>query len=149
MHRSRLKPLSSARPRMAIVLAFVLAAAGGSRADTSVFRCTSADGSIEFRQHPCPGAGDEIIIEDRAIGWTPPAGGTTADQDKKAPRQRKPASAEAGAAAARKRDDQCWNKRRQLEEVNWKLRRGYAPAKGVDLRRKRRSYEDYIDRFCR
>lgn len=148
MQAPPLKALSSA-PRMAVALALLLATAASPKADTTVYRCTGPDGIIEFRQHPCPGAGDEIVVEDRAVGWTPPAGGTTRDQDQEPPRQRKPASGDAGAAAARKRDDQCWNKRRQLDEVNWKLRRGYAPAKGVDLRRKRRSYEDYIDRFCR
>ena len=42
----------------------------------------------------------------------------------------------------------CWRKRQQLEAVRARLRRGYRPAEGERLRRRRRSYEDYLSRFC-
>jgi len=118
--------------------------------ETSVYRCTGADGSIELSQFPCP-AGTrerELTVEDRQTGWTPPSGEPHAPpKATKDRRHAKKPPAKDNAAAAR-RADKCWKKRRQLEEDNWKLRHGYRPVEGVKLRRRRQTYEDYIDRYC-
>ena len=42
----------------------------------------------------------------------------------------------------------CRAKRRALDAVKAELRRGYKPAKGERLRRRRRAHEDYLSTFC-
>ena len=120
-----------------------------SGAQTKVFRCTSASGEIEFSQHPCPAqtSSEELILKDRKTGWTPPR-----PKPRPAP---KASPRDTGKQSSRTKEskqkdtDSCWKKQQQLEEVNWKLRSGYKPAKGTQLRRRRRAYEAYIDRYCR
>jgi hypothetical protein len=114
-------------------------------ADTAVYRCENAAGGIEFSQRPCAEGGEQIIIEDRLTGWTPPAG----DNRQPAEQSPKPQKGAKTVRTATNRETTCWNKRNQLEQVNRKLRRGYTPAKGVELRHKRRMYEDYLSEFCR
>lgn len=135
----------------ASLLAALLVAAPALLADeTSVYRCTDPDGAIELSQFPCPAGTEEreVRVEDRKTGWTPPR--VESQARRRAPKagSRKSKAPGKSDLAAARRADQCWNKRRQLEEVNWKLRRGYRPVEGVKLRRRRQSYEDYIDRHC-
>lgn len=113
------------------------------RAETRVYRCVTAEGGIEFSQRPCAGRGEAITIEDRMTGWTP----ALAVEPSAAPP--KPKASAASPRPATKGETTCWNKRQQLEQVNRKLRQGYTPAKGVELRHKRRTYEEYLSRFCR
>lgn len=49
-----------------------------------------------------------------------------------------------GAADARR----CRKKRQQVEDINARLRRGYRPAQGERLRRKRRALEDDLRHYC-
>lgn len=127
------------------VAAVLLVAAAELPAGTSVYRCENAAGGIEFSQRPCVGTGEEVIIEDRLTGWTPPAG-SPATRVEQAPKRKTGA---APVRAAAKSETACWNKRHQLEQVNRKLRRGYRPSQGVELRHKRRVYEDYLSELCR
>jgi hypothetical protein len=130
----------------------LLTTAAAAPAQTTVHRCTGPDGAVEFRQQACPEAGEEIVIEDWRTGWVPPSGGETDERTEDPPRRDEPArrpAATGNEAAERRRQEQCWNRQRQLDEVSAKLRRGYAPARGDDLRRKRRSLEDYLRQFCR
>lgn len=118
---------------------------------TSVYRCTSGDGAVEFRQLPCAGGSDEesLVIEDRKTGWTPGPSGTSAKRKTASkPRKRTNTSAAKGSSSQARKAEQCWKKRQLLEEVNWKLRRGYKASQGVKLRRRRQTYEDYIGRYC-
>lgn len=141
----------SLRTSLGALTVFILTIAVDLAAETTAYRCTGDDGKIEFRQGPCASGteAEEIGIADRQTGWTPPAPmpEVTTRKEQKA-RGGGESSSEQDAAQA-KRDDQCWNKRHQLDEVNWKLRRGYKPGKDVALRHKRRDYEEYIDRYCR
>jgi hypothetical protein len=120
-------------------------------AETSVHRCTRPDGGVEFSQFPCPtgSSGEQIVVEDRKTGWTPAKSGPREQQraDRRPGSGTRKASANRDAADAR-REDRCWKKRQLLDEVNWRLRRGYKPSKGIELRRRRARYEDYIARFC-
>jgi hypothetical protein len=127
---------------LAIVL---LLAAAELAADTAVYRCVNAAGGIELSQRLCAEGGEEILIEDRLTGWTPPAG----DNRQPVEQSPKPRKGATSVRPATKSETTCWNKRHQLEQVNRKLRRGYTPAKGVELRHKRRMYEDYFSEFCR
>ncbi|MCU0833818.1 MAG: hypothetical protein MUC77_05175 [Chromatiaceae bacterium] len=114
-------------------------------ADTRVYRCENAAGGIEFSQWPCAEAGEAISIEDRLTGWTPTAG-PPATRVEQAPRRKAGVTRVRSAA---KSEAACWNKRQQLEQVNRKLRLGYSPSQGVELRHKRRGYEDYLSELCR
>jgi hypothetical protein len=120
-------------------------------ADTNVYRCRAPDGKIEFRQTSCATDTDEdeITVEDRKTGWEP----KLTKIEKKTKSSKKSGSRERQAvkedAALAQQEKQCWKKRQLLDEVNWKLRRGYKPPTGVKLRRRRRTYEDYIRRFCK
>jgi hypothetical protein len=90
----------------------------------------------------------EVRVEDRKTGWKPPRVESPARRQAPRARGRNGKAPATSDMAAARRADQCWNKRRQLEEVNWKLRHGYRPVEGVKLRRRRQSYEDYIGRYC-
>ena len=52
------------------------------------------------------------------------------------------------AIAQSQQEKRCWKKQQQLNTVKAKLRRGYKPAQGDKLRRKRKSYEQYLFQFC-
>jgi len=118
-------------------------------AQASVYRCTAADGSVEFRQRACQEAhtSTQLQIEDNRTGWVPPAGEEPAAAAKK--RQTKPTRARTAADDKEKYADRCWSKRQQIERVNAQLRAGYAPQRGVKLRRRRSEYEAYLSRYCR
>jgi hypothetical protein len=138
---------------LCVAFPVLLALAFDLTAETLVYRCTTPGGGVEFRQHPCGKGtdGQEVTVEDRKTGWIPPEA-PEVQSEKKAndTAGSKPKAGKRGDAASSKarREEQCWKKRQLLEEVNWKLRRGYKPSKGVALRRKRRTYEEYIARFC-
>jgi hypothetical protein len=114
---------------------------------TSVYRCVASDGAIEFRQTPCSAGSDggEIGIDDRKTGWTPPTKAVRGPKRNDARWARSP-----DADGSRdKRDEKCFKKRQQLEDINWQLRRGYKPSKGDRLRHRRRADEQYLRRYCR
>lgn len=131
----------AARPGLLIaILTLAPAALHGE-----VFRCTAADGSIEFRQYPCHerDMSLRIDIDDSPSGWTPPTPtATPPSKTKRLPT--KPAMIEQDDALV----DRCWKKHRQLDDVNRRLRAGYTAAQGVRLRQRRSDYEAYLRRFC-
>jgi len=114
---------------------------------TSVYRCLAPDGAIEFRQTLCSAGadGEEISVDDRKTGWTPP---TKAVDGPKRNDARRARDHDAGDSKD-KRDEKCFKKRQQLQDINWQLRRGYKPSKGDSLRHRRRAYEEYLTRYCR
>jgi hypothetical protein len=118
------------------------------QAQTTVYRCTNEVGQVEFRQTPCSArAGQkELLIHDRRTGWVPPSPPEQPASPVK--RSRKKVDKAAQATRERRQAERCWKKRRQLDDVNWQLRRGYKAGAGVKLRRRRDDYEAYISRFC-
>ena len=136
---------------LAILSPLILGQCANLRAETSVYRCTTPDGRIEFRQSSCQGDSEEkeVWIEDRKTGWEPARTKIErSSQGSRKSHRRKSGGARASRSARAKQEEKCWKKRQSLDEVNWKLRRGYKPATGVKLRRKRRQYEAYIHEFC-
>lgn len=138
---------------IAVPSLFFLLPAASLTADTDVYRCTTADDAIEFSQRPCANGEREqkVTVEDRKTGWVPStirSAGKTRAAGKPLSRKRRTGGGETATARAR-RDERCWKKRQLLEEVNWKLRRGYKAGQGTKLRRRRESHEDYIRKFCR
>jgi hypothetical protein len=131
--------------------ALLLLPAAGAIAATSteVFRCTSGDGSVEFRQGPCDARAEQstLSVEDRPTGWVPPAAPT--GQSEKRPKASKETKRTASATkSSEAQARQCWEKRQKLEEVNWRLRQGYKAKQGMMLKRKREYYEEYLEEFC-
>jgi hypothetical protein len=115
-------------------------------AQTTVFRCTAPDGSIEFREHPCQGGVQqrELEIRDNRTGWVPPEPAPR-EQPKT---QRKPKQRSAKPETD-KYADRCWQKRQQIERIDNELRAGYKPARGERLKDRRREYEAFLNRYCR
>ncbi len=120
-----------------------------------VYRCTQPDGSVSFQQQACVNGGERIETGEAQPVWSSLRSGEKSlyKQYRKRDRERlqrkrqlakNNARKKPGAAALRA----CWNKRKQLEAVRAKLRRGYSPAAGENLRRKRDNYEDYLRTFC-
>jgi hypothetical protein len=119
-----------------------------------VFRCQGEAGEVLYTQHPCD-AGTRLVaapgvsavatgVRDSEVAWL------KARQKGKSP----------GSTARRGKSDgkrqqlarqqyQCQRKRASLSAVNADLRRGYKPAQGEKLRRRRAAYEDYLEAFCR
>ena len=144
--------LRKMRLSLAVFSHLAMVSASNVVADTSVYRCSAPDGKVEFRQTACvDGAKErEITVEDRMTGWKPPE--TRIEKKTSGARKsgaRKRNTEKDDQAARARQEEKCWKKRQALEEVNWKLRRGYKPATGVRLRHKRRVYEEYLGRFCR
>ena len=117
-------------------------------AGAAVYRCATP-GGVQFQDWPCGGA--PVL---RAGAADAPGAGLR-DSERAWLRQRERAQSRprrsapgkrAKAADARAR--RCWSRRQRLARVRDALRRGYRPARGERLRRRRRELEDYLSRFC-
>lgn len=119
-----------------------------------IFRCPGDAGEVLYTQHPC-GADTRVVT---------PAGNSTAgtgirasetawlktrQQGKSTAPARKSINPDSKRQRKAKQEYQCQRKRASLAAVSADLRRGYKPAKGESLRRRRAAYEDYLDAFCR
>ena len=127
-------------------------------AGAEVYRCAGEFGEPFFSQRPCLG-GSTVVIRTGPADVAPGRGLRPAEKAWLAERER--AQGRNSAAKRRVRQDQatikrkakrqahrCRSKRRSLDEVRARLRRGYQPAQGEKLRRRRRAYEDYLATFC-
>jgi hypothetical protein len=147
------KPRMSKHPPLHVLYSVIpvlgLGLAPNTLAQTLIHRCAKPSGEIEFRQRPCTDGseGQQLNIDHRESGWTPAKAGTKEKARQNKDRRSRKAPGHAEAARARQ-EEQCWKKRELLDEVNWQLKRGYKPGKGVKLRHRRRAYEDYISRYC-
>ncbi len=116
-------------------------------ATAGIVRCVTANGQVEYRESPCPdGSGREVEIRDERIG-------SVAPKPRHKLRRRSAKARATRRERARKKKPQvsdlgCWRKRRALEAVERRLRRGYRAGEGVRLRERRDDYEDFITRFC-
>ncbi|WP_058556191.1 hypothetical protein [Thiohalocapsa sp. ML1] len=130
-------------PALCAALVVLSLAAGRAQAQSSVYRCTAPDGSIEFRRHPCHGrdAAEELLIEDHSTGWVPPK---PAPEPKGKTAKPRPKTADKDRYAAR-----CWQQRQQIERIENELRAGYTVARGERLKRKRREHEAFVNEYCR
>jgi hypothetical protein len=110
------------------------------------------DGGVEFRQFPCHGRDESLLLEidDRPSGWTPPDPAEVFKEEEAGSDSSGSPGGEQDETTAvdRRREEKCWKKERQLEEVNRRLRAGYTASEGQRLRHKRAEHEDYLKRFC-
>ena len=126
--------------------------------ESAIYRCEGEHGEPSFRQRPC--GHDSTVAAPATRTATGGVDGLRASEQawleqreraRRRPRgtERRPRSSqEAAVRAARKQAHRCRKKGRALDEVKARLRRGYKPAQGEKLRRRRRAYEDYLATFC-
>jgi hypothetical protein len=119
------------------------------RVRADAYRCVLGGGHISYQQVPCNNHSKPMELKDQRSGWSPLRPGErnllNSYRDKDATRRQKPASVPDKPATEAKA---CWKKRRQLEAVRSKLRRGYRLKEADELRGKRADYEDYLRQFC-
>ncbi len=127
----------------------------GASVAADIYRCSGESGEVLFSQLPCASAGTVLIRESSDV--PPSAGGLRAserawlrerEQKRTLPRRQSGKTATRSAAAKVKQAYQCRRKRADLEAIGAKMRRGYKPAQGEKLRRRRRAFEDYLAAFC-
>jgi hypothetical protein len=128
----------------------------GLPAQAQVYRCSGPSGEPLFTQQPC---GEAVPLDGAAapVAAGAPASGLRPgelswlkarerDRGKAAHRPKRRGAAREGVDE--RQAYQCQRKRRLLDAVKAKLRRGYKPTQGEGLRRRRQGYEDYIAAFC-
>jgi len=127
----------------------------GASAAAEIYRCSGDSGEVAFSQLPCAAASTIVIRESPQPD--PSAGGLRAseqawlrarEQRRSVPRHQPRETAQKRAAAKVRQAYQCRRKQADLEAIGAKMRRGYKPAQGEKLRRRRRAYEDYLAAFC-
>lgn len=132
------------------LVCLLLAAAAG--ADTTVYRCVGPDGEPMFSQQACPGTLLELAAPEapaRAAGLRDSERAWLQAREREIRRDgRRAPKAAADPRQAKRAVHQCQSKRRALDQVNADLRRGYKPAQGERLRRRRQAYEEYLAAFC-
>jgi hypothetical protein len=127
-------------------------------AGAEVYRCAGEFGEPSFSQRPCRG-GSTVVTGTGTAKVAPGPGLRPAERAWLAERERTQRRYTANkrrprpdhATIKRKAKTQahrCRSKRRSLDEVRARLRRGYKPAQGEKLRRRRRAHEDYLATFC-
>lgn len=131
-------------------MALYFALPGFSSAD--IFRCQRPSGEVVFQSTPCPEAeGGRLSLKPLNVLGEPLRPGerallvdrTRRDRGKSRTKPRKTAE-----VAQRRLAERCLSKRQKMAAVGAKLRRGYKPAQGERLRRKRNEYAEYVRRFC-
>jgi len=138
---------------------FLLLLGFSARAD--IYRCGGDFGEPSFSQRPCAD-GSTLVVQQVSPSATAasasglrPGERAWLEQRKRAGRRhggvKKPNPRRTQAEArrvAKVQAHRCRSKRRSLDAVKAKLRRGYKAASGEKLRRRRSAYEDYLATFC-
>ena len=119
-------------------------------ASEQIFRCIQADGSPSFQKTQCVGQGESVVVGSVQGGWTSLRSGEKAllktYRDRNAKHKRR--SRKVAKKTKSIETAACWNKRKRLNAVSAKLRRGYKSSQGEGLRRKRDNYEEYLHKYC-
>lgn len=127
-------------------------------AESAIYRCEGESGEPAFRQRPC--GDDSTVAAARVPAKAAKGAGMRASEkawlrqrerdnrSRRDERRRIRKTSDADARRDRKQAYQCRKKRRSLDQVRAKLRRGYKPSHGEKLRARRRAYEDYLATFC-
>lgn len=115
-----------------------------------VFRCVQADGRSSFQHTRCAGEGESIVVDAVQGGWTSLRAGEKSLLKSYRERDARLKQRARKTVGKTKSEDRtaCWNKRKRLDAIQAKLRRGYKPSQGEGLRRKRDNYTEYLEKFC-
>lgn len=130
---------------MLALLAFCTVGSAGT-----IYRCTGDHGEVAYSQLACDSPSQSRIEPVQST-----TGSGLREGEKALLRQYRESTparqADRRTARPRNRHRQaysCRQKQRSLDAVKSTLRRGYKPAQGEKLRRRRRAYEDYLATFC-
>jgi hypothetical protein len=112
-----------------------------------LYRCDEAGEAPSFQAHPCVG-GEVVELGQPAAYWEPlrPAERRLWRDIRRAEKASPPPRRARSSGKASERT--CWQRRRQLEALAAKLRRGYRAAQGERLRRRRDTLQGFIRRYC-
>jgi hypothetical protein len=133
-----------------LLVAGLLLLSFGAQAQSTLYRCRGDQSEPLFSNVPCTGT---AVLAPSAPADAPAGGIRAAEKAwlrsreasrRPASRFKHPPAVARGAADARR----CRKKRQQAGDVSARLRRGYRPAQGERLRRKRRALEDYLRHHC-
>lgn len=121
-----------------------------SISETAVYRCSSAEGGVSFQHTRCAGEGSRVEVEVVETGWSGLRSGEVSllETYRREEAQRRNRRTAVKAVVQPVQTRACWNKKKQLEKISRKLRRGYSAASSGPLRRKRDEYQAYLVRFC-
>ena len=111
-----------------------------------VYRCLNGDEVVIYRQQPCKqGTQQELQIDVKPLGWVKPK--VTRSKPARKPKKKRVSKRRTTHSKDRKKE-KCWRAEKRLENLEWRMRRGYKAGQGAKLRRRRREYEDYLREFC-
>ena len=122
-----------------------------------VYRCTGEFGEVMYSQLPCDAAITIAVPFAESASAFPSGEGLRASelawlraraQGRSASRRPARETGTLRETTKARQAYQCQRKRAGLDAVRTKMRRGYKPAQGEKLRRRRRAYEDYLEAFC-
>lgn len=120
-----------------------------------VYRCNGPDGVVSYQNSRCLVSGERIPVDPSTkSGWSElRAGEKSLLVDYRArEKNRRAARKKSGSDNKPKKPGidsaGCWKKEKRLEAVKSKLRRGYRATEGERLKRKRKNYQEYLDKFC-
>lgn len=120
-----------------------------------IHRCEGSEGEPSFSRTPCGSQAATSVASEQRVSAK--AGGLRAGETawlESRQRDRRQAGAKPVPRAKPKQSDdrqayRCLRERRKLDAVKADLRRGYRPAQGEKLRRRRQAHEDYLAAHCR
>lgn len=120
-----------------------------SHARTKVYRCELDNGQLGFQQFPCGDKGTAVELKIRKSGWSALRDGEKSMLDGYEKRE---------SSSRRRRDREvktpvidastCQNRRKQLDAIRLKLRRGYKLLESDGLHRKRDKHADFLRQYC-
>lgn len=139
--------------RMALLVLVLFLTVDGNGGETEIRRCLDPQGNISFQFHRCEFSGEQLKIQTVTHGWTSPRPGEKRllahYQAQEAQRRERVRVARKKARMEAKTETKsCFSRRKSLERVETKLRRGYTAAEGMRLRAQREEYEEYLYQFC-
>jgi len=114
-----------------------------------IYQCSAGDGAVSYQDTPCGVSAQAAmrVTQSSSQSGLRPAEKAWLKQLRKRPKARKKVP-KRSTESSQQQGKTCWKKRQQLDEVRARLRRGYKPAQGEKLRRRRKAYEDYLFRYC-
>ena len=116
-----------------------------------IHRCPDADGGTVFQAVPCSDGEALELPPLNTVGdpLRPGEKALLANYRRKAGKpQVRVRSTGSRRIGERRQAERCLKQRQQLATVRAKLRRGYRPAEGERLRRRRDDYTEYLRSFC-
>jgi hypothetical protein len=118
-----------------------------SSTQAAVYRCKH-EGHVSYQQFRCHADSEPMRLHGQS-GWSALRPGEKrllqSYRERQSSRQQ---PMKRDDTLTRSEQKACWKKRRQLEALNTRLRRGYRLRDSDRLRQNRDNYQDYLRDFC-